>query len=56
MQDDISDSRDRSSEIDRLKELAKKLKLEAEIKENQVRTLKVKLEHFEGENEKLKQS
>jgi len=30
--------------------------LEAEIKENQVRSLKVKLEHYEGENEQLKQS
>jgi hypothetical protein len=39
-----------------MKEQCKKLKLEAEIKENQVRTLKVKLDHFEGENEQLKQS
>lgn len=39
-----------------MKDQCKKLKLEAEIKENQVRTLKVKLDHFEGENEQLKQS
>jgi predicted RNase H-like nuclease (RuvC/YqgF family) len=56
MQDDIQDSKDRNGEIDRLKDQCKKLKLEAEIKENQVRTLKVKLDHFEGENEQLKQS
>ena len=34
----------------------KKLKLETEIKENQVRTLKVKIEHQEGLNEQLKKS
>lgn len=56
MQDDIQDSKDRNGEIERLKDQCKKLKLEAEIKDNQVRTLKVKLDHFEGENEHLKQS
>jgi hypothetical protein len=43
--------KDKDGEVDKLKEQVKKLKLETEIKENQVRTLKVKIDHFEGVNE-----
>ena len=49
VQDDGSLLRERDAEIERLRELLKKHKLEVEIKENQVRTLKVKLEHIESE-------
>jgi hypothetical protein len=56
MQEDIADSRDRNGEIERLRDQCKKLKLEAEIKENQVRSLKVKIEHQESECEQLKRS
>ena len=44
----------RQNEIERLKEVSKKLKLEAEIKDNQVRALKQRLEHTEEELENLK--
>ena len=47
----MADKRDKNGDVERLKEQIKKLKLETEIKENQVRTLKVKIEHFEGEND-----
>ena len=49
-------SKDKDGEVDKLKEQVKKLKLETEIKDNQVRTLKVKIDHFEGINEQLKKS
>ncbi len=39
-----------------MRDLVKKLKLETEIKENQVRSLKVKLEHYEAECQNLKNS
>lgn len=55
VQDDGSALRERDCEIDRLRELLKKHRLEVEIKENQVRTLKVKLEHLEGEQAKTEQ-
>ena len=42
------------SEIDRLKDLTKKLKLEGDIKENHLRTLKQRVEHQEDEIESLK--
>ena len=42
------------AEIERLKELTKKLKLESEIKENQVKTLKQRLDHNEEELENMK--
>jgi len=49
-----SQTRDREAELDRLRELNKKLKLEADIKENQVRSLKQRLEHHEQEIDGLK--
>lgn len=51
LQEDIAFTKDKDGEVDKLKEQVKKLRLETEIKENQVRTLKVKIEHFEGVNE-----
>ena len=54
--DETADFRERYAEIERLKEMNKKLKLESEIKENQVRSLKVKIDHYEGECENLKKS
>ncbi len=56
MQDDIQDAREKTAEIERLKDQCKKLKLEAEIKENQVKSLKIKIDHQEGEKEQLKLS
>lgn len=51
-----TESKERISEIERLKETVKKLRLEIEIKENQVRSLKLKLDHFENECDSLKKS
>lgn len=56
LQDDLQEAKTLSAEVDRLKEMCRKLRLEAEIKENQVRSLKVKIEHQEGECEQLKGS
>ncbi|CDW71439.1 UNKNOWN [Stylonychia lemnae] len=54
IQDEINQSNQRVNEIEKLKELNKKLKLESEIKENQVKTLKQRLEHNDEEIENLK--
>lgn len=43
------------NEIEKLKDLNRKLKLETEIKDNQVKSLKVKLDHTENELDSIKQ-
>lgn len=52
--DEVGQSNQRQSEIERLKDMTKKLKLETEIKDNQVKALKQRLEHNEEEIENLK--
>lgn len=54
IQDEVNMSKDKANEIERLKEINKKLKLESEIKDNQVKALKQRLEHHEEELENMK--